>query len=159
MTVTLLKRESEVLITRSAADEDSRASGQFVPPVIFSQMEIENVGLQPSGRLRLLDGFVVGRSRLESQEQVAVSQAQSLTAEVEVMRRDLAEFEQQIAALPELEKQLQDLAPQEKKLAQLSAEAASKKAALDAITKTSSSVAVTSVYVERLRQSPESASE
>jgi DNA repair ATPase RecN len=153
VTVTLLEGESEVLITRSAADEDSRASGQFVPPVIFSQMEIENVGLQPSGRLRLLDGFVVGRSRLESQEQVAVSQAQSLTAEVEVMRRDLAEFEQQIAALPELENNYKTWLPRRKKLAQLSAEAASKKAALDAITKTSSSVVMTSAYVERFRQS------
>jgi flagellar motility protein MotE (MotC chaperone) len=94
----------------------------------------------------LLDGFIAGRSRLESQEQAAVSEARSLTSEVDVVRRDLAEFEQQMAALPELEKQLKDLAPQEKKLAQLSAEAASKKNALDAITKTSSSIAVTSAH-------------
>jgi DNA repair ATPase RecN len=53
VTVTLLEGESKVIVTRSAADETPRASGQFVTPVIFSQTEIENVGLQPSGRLRL----------------------------------------------------------------------------------------------------------
>jgi hypothetical protein len=35
------------------------------------------------------------------------------------MRRDLAEFQKQLAALPELDKQLQDPAPQEKKLAKV----------------------------------------
>lgn len=153
VTVTLLEGESKVIVTRSADEEAPRAPGQFVAPVIFSQTEIESVGLQPSGRLRLLDGFFTGRSRLESQEHSVISEAQSLTAEVEVVRRDLSEFEQQIAALADLEKQLLELAPQEKKLAQLSAEAAKRKAALDAITKTSSSLAVTSAYIDRFRQS------
>jgi AAA domain len=153
VTVTLLEGESKIVITRSSGDERPRASGQFVAPVIFSQTEIESIGLQASGRLRLLDGFFAGRSRLESQEQSATSEAQSLTAEVDVVRRDLSEFEQQIAALPDLNKQLLELAPQEKKLAQVSAEAAKRKEALDAITKTSSSLAVASAYIDRFRQS------
>ena len=153
VTVTLLEGESKIVITRSCDDERPRSSGQFVAPVIFSQTEIESIGLQASGRLRLLDGFFAGRSRLESQEQSAISEAQSLTAEVNAVRRDLSEFEQQIAALPDLDKRLLELAPQEKKLAQLSAEAAKRTAALDAITKTSSSLAVASAYIDRFRQS------
>ncbi len=153
ITVTLSEGESNLVVSRSAGDETPRVPSQFVTPVIFSQTEIENVGLQPSGRLRLLDGFIGNRFRLDSQEQAAVSEAQSSTAEVDAMRRDLAEFERQVAALPELDKQLRELAPQERALAKVSAEAASKKEALDAITKTSSSIAVTSAYVERFRQS------
>jgi hypothetical protein len=72
---------------------------------------------------------------------------------VDVVRRDLSEFEHQVAVLPDLEKQLQELAPQEKSLAHLSAEAAKRKAALDTITTTSSTLAVTSAYIDRFRQS------
>jgi DNA repair ATPase RecN len=35
VTVTLVQGESKVVVTRSADDEASRASGQFVPPLSF----------------------------------------------------------------------------------------------------------------------------
>ena len=57
VTVTLSDGEHEILVTRTASDDSPRASGPYVLPILFSQTEIETVGLRAQGRIRLLDSF------------------------------------------------------------------------------------------------------
>jgi len=50
---------NEMLVTRTAAEEIGRSTSPMPapPPLILSQNEIELVGLDPIGRLRILDAF------------------------------------------------------------------------------------------------------
>lgn len=71
--VTLSDGEREILVTRTASDESPRASGSFVRPIIFSQTEIETIGLRAQGRIRLLDSFAGDQKDTGARESEAAS--------------------------------------------------------------------------------------
>lgn len=149
VTVTLSDGERQVLVTRTGGDESPRGSESYVRPIVFSQTEIETVGLQAQGRLRLLDSFVGDQVGARPHEAAATSEVRSLTAEAEALRREIEELAEQVGEIPALEKQLADLWPKEQELAKVSADASEKKTKLDAI---SSSIAASSVGVGALER-------
>jgi hypothetical protein len=149
ITVTLIDGTREITITRTASDRAPRSSGLFVPPIVFSQTEIETVGLQPKGRLALLDAFAGDRRRSDIEESKAVSEIQSLTTEVETIRRELDELTQQLAQLPIIDQQISLLAPSEKQIAALSSTAAGKKQRLDQLSALIAAKAVASSTIDR----------
>lgn len=63
VTVTLDDLIDDIVVSRSASDDAPRASTSFLPPIIFSQKEIETVGLSEVGRLNLIDGFIRDRAK------------------------------------------------------------------------------------------------
>ena len=129
VTLTLANGRERIVITRTADDAEPRSSGRFVKPIIFSQTEIESVGLQPGARLQLLDSFTGDRRKSDAAEAEAVSVIRSLTAEVEALRREIDDFSRRIADLPIIEQQVAELAPAEQQLAKVSSDAAEKKKA------------------------------
>lgn len=133
VTLTLRDREQKITISRTATDQAPRTTGAVAAPIIFSQTEIETVGLQAGGRLRLLDGFAADRRQSDVKEAEATSAVRSLSTEANGVRREIEEFHQQIAGLKALDERLAQLAPKEQELAKISAEAAAKKKALDAL--------------------------
>lgn len=133
ITLTLADGARRVKVTRSAAEDAPRASGPFLPPIVLSQTEIETVGLQPGGRLRLLDGFLGDQRSLNSAESEAMAAVRSLTVEANAIRLDIEQLNLQLAELPALEEQLQQLAPQEQHLATLSADAQARTGQLNVI--------------------------
>ena len=151
MTVTLSDGPQKITVTRTASDTAPRASGLFVRPIIFSQTEIETVGLQPSGRLQLLDSFIGDLRRTDAAEAEAASAVRSLTAEAEALRREIDEFSRQIAGIPALDQQIADLAPAEQQLAKVSSDAGEKKMRLDALSSTIASIAVAATTIERFK--------
>jgi len=153
VTVTLSDGENEILVARTASDETPRASGPFVRPIIFSQTEIETVGLQAQGRITLLDSFGVEQQETAAQESETSSNVRSLTAEAEALRREIDELSGQIEEVPALENQIAELAPQEQKLAKVSAEANKKKQQLDALSESIAASAVGVDAIERFQQS------
>ncbi|UGB27212.1 AAA family ATPase [Methylorubrum sp. B1-46] len=66
--VTLEDLLDEVHVSRTAYDEHSNASDFYLPPLIFSQKEIETVALTDQGRLSLIDSFVKDDSSDQSSE-------------------------------------------------------------------------------------------
>ena len=153
VTVTLSDGEHEIFVTRTASDDSPRASGPYVRPIIFSQTEIETVGLEAQGRIRLLDSFGGSQKETETQESAAGSDVRSLTAETEALRREIYELSGQIEEIPALDKQIAELIPQEQKLANVSAEANEKKKKLDAISADIVALAVGVGAIERFIQS------
>lgn len=152
VTVTLSDGEREVFVTRTASDESPRASGPFVRPIIFSQTEIETVGLQAQGRINLIDSFGGNRKHMEGLESEASSEVRSLTAEAEVQRREIDELAGLVEEIPALSKQIDELVPNEEKVAKISANAKEKKEQLDA---TSANIAASAVgvgVIERFHQ-------
>lgn len=153
VTVTLSDRGDQFLVTRTASDEEPRASGSFVRPIVLSQTEIETVGLQAQGRISLLDSFSGKQRDMDARESAARSEVRSLTADAGAQRREIDELSGSLAETPAIDKQIAELIPREKKVASISADANTKKKQLDAISAKIAASAVGIGAIERYRQS------
>lgn len=151
ITVTLVDGVRRITVTRSAAEDAPRATGPFLPPIILSQTEIETVGLQPGGRLRLIDGFLGDQRALVLAEAESIAAVRSLTSEADTIRVDLTRLAAQIAELPSIEAQLAQLAPEEQRLATLSADAQQRTGQLAVVSGTIATKAVAAAATERFR--------
>ena len=153
VTVTLTDAGRQILVTRTAPDASPRASAPFVRPTVFSQTEIETVGLRAQGRIRLLDTFAGNQRDTDTREAEARSEVRSLTAEADSQRREIEELTGLVDEIPSLDKQIAEHKPQEQEVAKVSAAAKEKTDQLNAI---SAQIAASSVGVDaidRLRQS------
>ncbi|MDB5575361.1 MAG: smc 1 [Bradyrhizobium sp.] len=152
ITLTLNEDGRRIAVSRSAGEEAPRMSGPYSLPIVLSQTEIETVGLQPGGRLRLLDGFMGDQRNANAAEAEAVAAVRSLTAEANAIRVDIDELGRQISELPALAEQLAQLAPQEQQLAALSADATARTTNLNNLTVTISTKGVAAAATQRLEQ-------
>jgi hypothetical protein len=150
VTLTLVDGARAVTVSRTANDAEPQTSGPFPSPIVFSQTEIENVGLQAAGRLRLLDGFVPDRRRSDDLETAAISTVQSISSEVNGIRGEIEDLERQLVEIPAIEQQIIALAPKEQQLSTISAEAAEKKKALDSLSQRIATSSVATSQAERL---------
>ena len=113
--ITLKEGEREILVTRTASDQLPRASAPYTHPLIFSQTEIETVGLQAQGRIRLLDSFSGEQDVLEGRESAAASEVHSFTTQAEELRREIDEIANQVDEISVIDAQIAGLDPQEQK--------------------------------------------
>jgi ABC-type lipoprotein export system ATPase subunit len=152
VTVTLSDGQRSITVSRTSNDESPRAGGPFIVPILFSQTEIESVGLQANARLRLIDSFLDDKRRTKSDDASTISEVRSLTAEANALRREVEEIDQKLQQIPIIDKQLVDLAPAEQQLGKTSLEAADKKKKLDLLSVEISKSAVAAAAIERFRQ-------
>lgn len=153
VTITLTDGERRLLITRTALDDSPRASEPYTHPLIFSQTEIETVGLRAQGRIGLLDSFCGNQKYSEHIEYESVSEVRSLSAETEELRREVDKLTSQVEEIPALNTQIANLAPEEQQLAKVSAAAREKKYQLDQISAKIAAAAVSVDTIERFQQS------
>ena len=132
VTVTISDGNRKVVVSRTAADTTPRASEPYAAPLVFSQTEIESVGLQAIGRLGLLSGFA-GVATDNAPESDAAAEARSLTVQSATLRREIEELQRRVAEIPAINAELVKLAPSEQQLSALSAEASKRKQELDAL--------------------------
>ena len=152
VTLTLVDGDRRITVSRSANEQVPRASGPYLAPIILSQTEIETVGLQAGGRLRLLDGFLGDQRSLVSAESEAIATVRSSTAEADAIRKDLEQLSAQIAELPSIDTQLEQLAPNERQLAGLSADAQTRTGQLNILAGTIAVKGVAAAAVQRFLQ-------
>ena len=153
VTITLREGDREILVTRTASDQFPRTSAPYTHPLIFSQTEIETVGLQAQGRIRLVDSFSGEQAVLEGRESTAVSEVQSFTTQAEELRREIDEIANQVDELSVIDTQMADLDPQEKKLAKVLADAKEKKSELDTLSGQIAAAAVSVAAIDRFLDS------
>ncbi len=149
VTLTLNEDGRRITVSRSANDPAPRASGPFLAPIVLSQTEIETVGLQSGGRLRLLDGFIGDQRSALSTETDAVASVRSLTSEANTIRADIEQLDQQLAEMPSILEQINQVAPQEEQLAALSADTSAKSAQLAVLSNT---IALKGVATEAIQR-------
>lgn len=79
-----------------------------LPPLVFSQREIERIGLHPTGRLRLLDGFIepMGGQTNETAQQEA--KIRSLTKEIASRQHEINHLGDEVERLPGLQASLNE---------------------------------------------------
>lgn len=136
VTLTLLDDGRRITVSRSASDPVPRSTGPFLAPIVLSQTEIETVGLQSGGRLRLLDGFIGDQRSVLLAETEAVASVRSLTSEANTIRADIEQLDQQLAEMPSILEQLSQVAPQEQQLAALSDDTSAKSIQLAVLSNT-----------------------
>lgn len=147
VTVTLIDNSKEILVSRTASDDFPRATSEFRKPVIFSQTEIENVGLEAAGRLRLLDGFVNAKNVSESEERDILVECKTLTRQIELIRKELDDLEQAQRALPTLNAELQDTVKAEQDVSKTSLDLQKK---TDLLTRQSEEISRISVTLQQV---------
>lgn len=98
----------------------------FKPPLIFSQTEIENVGLTSSGRMKLIDDFLSGLDLIQQQEYAEVAIVESYASEIVSLSSSINDVEDKLLMLPQLSEQLIALEQEEKKISSISAVAKKK---------------------------------
>jgi energy-coupling factor transporter ATP-binding protein EcfA2 len=153
VTITLVDGARRFTVSRTGSDAKPRAAGPYPVPIIFSQTEIESIGLHSAGRLRLLDGFVRARTRRDEEEASSVAEIKSRCVEALEVRRELQELERQLAEFPSVEARLAELVPRELALTRVSETAAKKKMELDALSDIIARRAVAVARTERLLHS------
>jgi DNA repair exonuclease SbcCD ATPase subunit len=102
-----------VTVTRAAGDDAPQANGRYDKPLVFSQTEIENVGLSEGGRLRLIDGFVPDGTKLASEEAAAVAAIRSIFKEIASAESDRANLASGLEQLGVLRERIKGLELQE----------------------------------------------
>lgn len=136
---------TDVTITRSADDDAPRSNGEFMPPIVLSQMEIETLGLSTSGRLALIDQFVSGRAALRDEEAKVVSAIRSIYKEIAAIESEINNLSDGKPAVDTLLTQLAELKKQQAVFHGQSKAAAEKQAVLS---KHSAQIAEASVKLE-----------
>lgn len=134
VTVTLLDNGQRILVTRTAAESAPRASAPFVKPLIFSQTEIETVGLTPAGRIGLIDSFLP--STEGDPEALPASEIRSISSQIETIRQEFEDVSKLLSDRPEIDAALAAVVQQEQTLTAGSSQIREKTAALQHISAT-----------------------
>jgi len=151
VTLTISDGNRKVLVSRTGSDASPRASGPYIAPLVFSQTEIESVGLQARGRLALLNSFVEV-SADNASEGDAVAEARSFTAQAGTLRREIEELQRRVGEIPAIDAELQKLAPAEQQLSKFSVEASRRKQEVDTLSADISKTSVAAAVLDRFKQ-------
>ncbi|WP_018447865.1 hypothetical protein [Rhizobium gallicum] len=109
VTLTVRDGEHRTHISRTALQDTPDVDGQFViAPFVFSQSEIEAIGLQASSRLQLIDGFL-NYTGNDAETRSAASRISSVTAEIRALLSEIDEIAEKTSDLPSLQTQLNAL--------------------------------------------------
>lgn len=149
VTVTLNDGHGQLQISRSAIDSDLENIDLPNEPIIFSQTEIESVGLSSQARIRLIDSFdeefenELNNEAIETEISSLTLEMSSLVQEIEALHSSLKEEEQ-------LKQELIQLEQQEKLLSNVSVDVATKQKELVKYTEITSNLQLQSNLFNRL---------
>lgn len=118
ISVTVRLGNESFVISRSVEEEPQDIGGR--KPLIFSQSEIEGVGLEADGRLRILDSFIFDNERLNNSIGESISNIRSLMSKISSVKSEIESLEEKIRREPEIESRLEALKPKEQDLAEAS---------------------------------------
>jgi DNA repair exonuclease SbcCD ATPase subunit len=107
VTVTITDGKQHFEVSRTAQDTEPQADESFNPPFVFSQAEIESIGLQAQSRLRLIDAFLPLQQRV-SAEIAGAAKIRSATAEIRNLLAEIDDINEKTVELPKLQAQLEE---------------------------------------------------
>jgi predicted ATPase len=105
VSIVLTDGKYRVEVSRTAQDLEPDASDEFTSPFVFSQTEIETIGLQAQSRLRLVDGFLAPEAQRLA-DSTGVARIRSATAEIRTLLAEIDDIAEKTAELPKLQAQL-----------------------------------------------------
>lgn len=121
--VTIKSGDESFKYSRTSESETSPPFPKHGTPLIFSQSEVENIGLLSSGRLGLIDEFTLGLEELKSRELTSISLIDSYSLQIQSLISHINDSEDKLATLPTLYTHLHELESEEKKISEVSLQA------------------------------------
>ncbi|MFT6188980.1 MAG: ABC-type lipoprotein export system ATPase subunit [Oleispira sp.] len=149
ITLSLTDGVTKTTISRSVDSPAEMLPSHIRAPLIFSQTEVETIGLLSSGRMKLLDGFLDNLSENDSRETSSIATIRSYSAEMHSINAELSEYEDKLLKLPGVEALLKELEPKEKEISGISDQAAEKTAVLQELTAKYTTNYNEQVYVDK----------
>lgn len=149
VTVTLGNGSRIIQVTRTASDAGPRATEVYAKPIIFSQTEIETVGLEPAGRMRLIDAFIPLVPEESAEEKLVSTNIASLTAEAATATTYIEDLEKQLKEAPAVVEELSAITKGELEIAKSSDALESKTSVIQELSKTISELSVNASIFER----------
>ncbi|NIY71911.1 AAA family ATPase [Marivivens donghaensis] len=134
VTLELQNEHSTITVSRTANDDTPERNGEYLSPFIFSQAEIETVGLRAKSRLRLLDGFLEDNFDQRRNLNYLRSQITSVTSEIRELQAEIRSLEERTEDIEEVEKRLKKLNQEAEEHSQLHLELISEREELSALT-------------------------
>jgi len=135
ITITIGNDDESISFSRSV---DSEITPSIQPnlklPLIFSQTEVETIGLLPAGRLDIVDKFIINMLELRATELSLVSNIEAYSSEITESMQKFSKNEDKTLVLPSLMRQLTELEDEEKKVVAVSVQAAEKSKVLNQLT-------------------------
>ncbi|MDT8696722.1 AAA family ATPase [Acinetobacter baumannii] len=99
-------------VTRMAQDKVPWSNNNFNSPIIFSQTEIETIGLNKESRMALIDSFIPEVENLNFQISQELNELKSLCTQYDLISKEYRELSGQLFSLEELEKRELELSAQ-----------------------------------------------
>ncbi|WP_165187197.1 AAA family ATPase [Caulobacter soli] len=142
-----------IIVSRAGGDAEPQANGKYEKPLIFSQTEIENIGLSEGGRLRLVDSFVSKGASLSADEAAAVSAIKSIFKEISALEDERNSLGAGLEGLDALQQRIQAFEAEEEKHRAASSDLTDKQAQLATITAQVTNLAVREEVLSRFAAS------
>lgn len=152
ITITLRDGDYKVIVSRTVDHNKPDSTGTYSKPLVFSQSEIESVGLEPSGRLKILDGFTKDNEKLKTLTDQAVSVIKSLSSDISDVKKNVELLEAQLSEISSIEEKIKALKPKEKEVASFSADANKKSEELETLSKKLTAFAVETDQINRFQE-------
>jgi ABC-type Mn2+/Zn2+ transport system ATPase subunit len=135
VTITLSNEEVSYSFSRSVdCDTTPAIPSKLKLPLIFSQTEVETIGLLPSGRLNIIDNFISSFVKIRDEELSAITLIESYSSELIKLIFKISDNEDKTLVLPHLMTKLNDLKSEEAKVVAVSEQAAEKSRTLNHFT-------------------------
>jgi predicted nucleic acid-binding Zn-ribbon protein len=100
--VTVNDGQQQFDLSRTAQDDEPEADLSEDSPFVFSQSEIETIGLHAHSRLRLIDDFVQSEASRKADEHPLISKIRSSTTEIKALLAEIDDVKEKTASLPKL---------------------------------------------------------
>lgn len=152
VTLTLSIDGKKIIVSRTASDRFPRYNGEFDIPLIFSQTEIETIGLEATGRLRLIDSFLPSNIVNEIEEKKVLATIGSLTVEISSLRKNIQELKDQLKNSAQIDEDLNFALGEEQKVAQGSQVIQTNAVLLQNLSNEISNIALNEDYLKRQQQ-------
>ncbi|MDY7524581.1 AAA family ATPase [Sphingomonas sp. 10B4] len=107
--ITLTNGSDRIEVSRIATDSEDNCPLEISPPFVFSQKEVEQIGARSQSRMRLVDGFVVGRGAAAAKRGPLHARIKSASTEIRSLLVEVADIAEKLLALPKLQERLADL--------------------------------------------------
>lgn len=135
ITITLSNGDERYSFSRSVdSDTTPTIPGDLKLPLIFSQTEVESIGLLPAGRLNIVDNFIRKSFELRESEISSISQVESYSDELVKLASKASDNDDKVLVLPQLMEKLKEFEVEERKVIEVSAQAAEKSGILKNLT-------------------------
>jgi DNA repair ATPase RecN len=109
ITITLTDEHERIEVSRIASDDEDQCPIDVAAPLVFSQKEVEQIGARSQSRMRLIDGFVSGRSAAASRQAPLHARIRSASSEIRALLAEIDDISERLLALPRIQTNLAEL--------------------------------------------------